>query len=95
MGFIIRQVQHETDWDVVAKDVDVLKNNGPGDWLALHDPENYAKQNFDDCLQALRSGEKFVNTNIPPGYTHQQWTCEEVLDKQRKHIPMKVDGDWS
>jgi hypothetical protein len=95
MGFLIRQIQHETDWDAVAENVDVLRNAGPGNWLALHDPEAYAQDKFEECLQAQRNGEQFMNTNTPPGHTHTEWTCEDLLQKQRKKERLKVDGDWS
>jgi hypothetical protein len=66
-----------------------------GRWINLHDPEEYVYNNYSQCLNHLVSGASFKNTNIPPGYTYESWSIEELLqaaDEERETVDA---GDWS
>jgi hypothetical protein len=94
MGVVHRQALHDIDWDAIKKNPGLLDRIGPGNWLALHDPEKYAHDNFSACLGSLRNGKPFENTNLPPGHTYRPWTCEEVFAIERRNEKLKLDGDW-
>jgi hypothetical protein len=66
-----------------------------GRWINLHDPEAYVYDNYRQCLNHIVSGAPFQNTNIPPGYTYESWTIDELLqaaDEERETVDA---GDWS
>ncbi|CAK3780050.1 FAD NAD(P)-binding domain-containing [Lecanosticta acicola] len=64
-----------------------------GSWIWRHDPEAYARENFFQAWAALRDdgGQGFENTNIPPGYTYQAWSIDEILAGKKR---MEMEGDW-
>ena len=67
-----------------------------GKWINLHDPEAYVYDNYHKCLNHLISGAPFSNTNIPPGFTYEPWTIDELLKAADDEDRETVDpGDWS
>jgi hypothetical protein len=60
-----------------------------------HDPEKYARDNYRAALAHLQTGADFVNTNIPRGHVHEDWTVDELMAKIEKGEPIEFDGDWS
>ena len=69
--------------------------NPPGEWIARHDPEAYAIENFEACTNSLLQGTPFKNTNIPPGYEYQPWDVHQVLKDAEEGRPLQPAGDWS
>jgi hypothetical protein len=94
MGFKNREVYHNTDWDAVAKNPEVM-GKMVGDWLVHHDPEQYAYENYGKCAEHLLSGAPFTNTNSVPGYKYKPWTVKELLDASERGEPVQDQGDWS
>lgn len=83
MGWELRQVWHQTDWELVKANPDVLKMPQPA-WLFGEDSESYAEKNYDAVVSHLEMGTPFINTNIPEGYVHQPWTIDSMLKKERQ-----------
>lgn len=94
MGFKNREKWHNTDWDAVAKDPSVLTKQ-VGTWVSQHDPEQYAIDSYDKCVDHIVNGAPFANTNLPPGHTVKPWTVEELLGYAARGEPIIDDGDWS
>jgi hypothetical protein len=82
MGWELRQVWHQTDWEVVKANPHVLKMQQPT-WLFGADSEQYASDNYDAVVSHLNEGTPFINTNIPEGYVHQPWTIDSMLEKEK------------
>jgi hypothetical protein len=93
MGAYHRQIHHNTNWDEVQKTPEILTGAGPGKWIANHNPERYAIDNFEECLASFRGGQ-FSNTNTPPGFKYRPWTCAELLRRQKEKGHFTIDGDW-
>lgn len=94
MGFKNREIYHNTDWDAVAKNPEVM-GKMVGDWLVHHDPERYAYENYNRCAEHLLRGAPFRNTNSVPGYEYSPWTVKELLDASESGEPVQDEGDWS
>lgn len=94
MGALHRQSHHETNWDEVIKNPNILLQSGPGKWIGHHDPEGYAIEQFANCLESLRNGQVFKNTNTPPGFKYEPWTCAEILRRQKEGDKLQLEGDW-
>ena len=94
MGFKNREVYHNTDWDFVAKNPEVM-GKMVGNWLVHHDPEQYAYENYAKCAQHLLVGAPFENSNSVPGYEYKPWTVKELLDASERGEPVQDEGDWS
>ncbi|KAK6082189.1 FAD binding domain protein [Seiridium cupressi] len=60
-----------------------------------HDPEKYVYENYSKALDHLKNGAQFLNTNIPPGHTHEDWTVDELLAKIDEGESIVFNGDWS
>lgn len=93
-GFIDLQKQNNPGFEVVGQDGYSFKS-GSGKWIAHHDPEKYACDNYGKVLEHPRSGETFEATNIAPGYKSEPWTIEEMLDLINPGGKLRLDGDWS
>ncbi|KAJ6188996.1 hypothetical protein N7519_003904 [Penicillium mononematosum] len=93
-GFKNRELFHNTDWDAVAKNPEVM-GKVVGKWLVYHDPEHYAHENYDKCAEHLLSGAPFENTNAVPGYKYKLWTVQELLNASESGKPVQDEGDWS
>ncbi|OHE98664.1 hypothetical protein CORC01_06115 [Colletotrichum orchidophilum] len=93
MGAIHRQAHHDTDWDEVRRNPDILLNTGPGAWIANHDPEAYVIEQFEKCLESIRNEQPFKNTNTPSGFTYRPWTCAG-LQRYKEGDHLFLEGDW-
>ena len=82
MGWELRQVWHQTDWELVKANPQVLKMPQPA-WLFGADSEKYASDNYDAVVSHIEKGTPFVNTNVPEGYEHQPWTIDSMLKSER------------
>ncbi|KAN0117901.1 hypothetical protein V8E51_003878 [Hyaloscypha variabilis] len=93
-GFKNREKWHHTDFEEAKRHPEKLTMQ-VGRWINLHDPEVYVYDNYRQCLNHIVSGAPFQNTNIPPGYTYESWTIDELLqaaDEERETVDA---GDWS
>lgn len=79
MGWETRHVWHQTDWDAVAANPDVLQFPQPS-WLLGSDATQYAKDNFEGVKASIENGTSFKSQNIPPGHVHEDWTVETMLE---------------
>ena len=66
-----------------------------GQWINQHDAESYVYENYAKCLNHLINGTPFSSTNIPPGYTYETWTIEELLMAAEEGRETTDAGDWS
>lgn len=68
-----------------------------GRWAWGHNAEQYARENFDKCLQSLKDGTPFENTNLPPGHVFKYWNLDSELDRMSKgrRSSLKQNGDWN
>lgn len=82
MGWELRHRWHQTDWEAVAKDPDFLKFRQP-EWLVGIDAGDYASENYAAVVKNLADGSPFTPTNVPPGYVHEDWTVEDLLEKEK------------
>jgi hypothetical protein len=82
MGWELREVWHQTPWDLVKAHPEMLKMPQP-EWLLGCDPEKYAYDNYDAVTQHVLKGTPFQNTNTPPGYVHEDWTIDTMLEKEK------------
>ncbi|KAH8886613.1 FAD/NAD(P)-binding domain-containing protein [Thozetella sp. PMI_491] len=89
MGWETRHVWHQTDWDAVATNPDVLKLPQPA-WLLGHDAGEYAKQRYDEVVNAIKNDAPFKSTNVPEGHVHDDWTIETML----AYEGLKVEKDF-
>ncbi|KAJ5658519.1 uncharacterized protein N7484_002168 [Penicillium longicatenatum] len=83
MGFKNREIYHNTDWDAVAKNPEVM-GKMVGDWLVHYDPEQYAYENYNKCAGHLHRG-----------YEYSPWTVKELLGASESGEPVQDEGDWS
>ncbi|KAG7449149.1 maackiain detoxification [Guyanagaster necrorhizus] len=88
MGFKTRENWHHTDWDALVGKI-------IGNWLAKHDSEKYAYDNYAACAKHITEGTPFANTNTPPGYTYEPWTVEDLLKAAGEKTDVQDAGDWS
>lgn len=89
-----REKFHNTDWDEVARNPDVLSKT-TADWIMRHDPEQYVYNNYNSCENHITSGASFENTNMPPGYRYKPWAVQELMETSDRHEPIVDEGDWS
>jgi len=83
MGFETRRVWHQTDWEAVSKNPEVLKFPQPASLNGVH-AGKYAPERCEEVVAHLRNGTEFVATNVPEGYVHENWTIEEMLAHEGK-----------
>ncbi|KAI1618324.1 hypothetical protein EDD36DRAFT_449989 [Exophiala viscosa] len=83
MGFETRHVWHQTDWEAVSKNPEVLKFPQPA-WLNGIDAGDYATRRCEEVVAHLEGGAPFASTNIPDGFVHEDWTIEEMLAHEGK-----------
>jgi hypothetical protein len=99
-GFINRDELHHADLDEIAKqpesgDVGFFKL---GRWVWGHQPEKYARDNYQNCLNYLQKNRsEFHNTNMPPGHVYQPWSMESENARMAagRRSDLKSNGDWS
>lgn len=61
----------------------------------MHDAEQYAYENFNDCVDHILNDVEFANTNIPEGHMYKAWTAQEMLDRSAAGEQIEDSGDWS
>ena len=66
-----------------------------GKWINQHDPDAYVYENYHTFLNHIVSGAPFTSTNIPPGYTYEPWTINELLKVAEEGRETADAGDWS
>ncbi|KAI1774425.1 FAD binding domain protein [Hypoxylon cercidicola] len=66
-----------------------------GSWVLKHDPEQYALDNYGNCVNHLVAGAPFGNTNMPPGYVFKPWTVRQLLHETDNGGLVLDEGDWS
>ena len=93
-GFKNREKWHHTDFETAKKHPEQLAEM-VGHWITSHDPEQYVYDKWDSCVGHVTAGKPFANTNIPPGYTYEPWTIEELLDASRDGIDTVDEGNWA
>ncbi len=98
MGFLNREELHAADIAAIQKDPDNA-NIGffkLGRWIWAHDAEAYAQDNFAGCLESLKVGTLFENTNHPPGHNYQSWSLESEKKRMVAGIrsKLKENGYW-
>ena len=59
--------------------------------------ELYARENYEKCLDHLKNGTAFENTNLPPGHVFKPWNLESELKRMEsgRRSSLKENGDWS
>ena len=73
-----RQAYRNMDWEAVARDPRNVYNP-PENWQVKHAPEEYARERFDECLECMRTGKEFRNTNVPEGFKHYPWKIKDLI----------------
>lgn len=82
MGWELRHLWHQTDWEAAKKDPNSLEFRQPY-WLFGADPEAYAYEVYDEVVDCLRNNKEFVpKKNVPEGYRHKPWTMEDMLERK-------------
>ena len=68
-----------------------------GRWIWAHDVERYVYDNYTSALDHLQTGGStpFHNTNIPPGYVHQDWSVDKMMADVEQGKDVNLGGDWS
>jgi 2-polyprenyl-6-methoxyphenol hydroxylase-like FAD-dependent oxidoreductase len=94
MGLMRREVYHKVDWNMLRQNPKKVANP-PGEWIARHDPEAYATENFQACADHVVNGTAFKNTNTPPGYEYEPWDVQQVQRDADAGKPLAPAGDWS
>lgn len=61
----------------------------------MHDAEEYARENFDKCMDHILNDAEFRNINIPEGYVYEPWTAQELVDKSAAGEQIVDPGDWA
>lgn len=85
MGWETRHRWHQTDWEALASNPDILKLPQPA-WLNGSDAEQYAYDNFDAVKASLENGTPFKSTNIPEGHIHEDWTIEDMMAHEGEKV---------
>lgn len=83
MGWETRHRWHQTDWEALASNPDILKLPQPR-WLNGSDAEQYAIDNFDAAVKSLKDGTPFQSSNVPEGHVHEDWTIETMMAMEGK-----------
>ncbi|KAI5917477.1 maackiain detoxification [Camillea tinctor] len=94
MGFKTREIWHKTDWSDGSNNPSKAFGGLKAPWLVDHDPEEYAREKFQDCADHLQHGTPFHNTNSVPGYTYKPWTVKDLNEASEKGIAEQDEGDW-
>ena len=65
-----------------------------GSWIWKHDPEQYAIESYEKVAGSLKTGQEWMNTNIPPGYVPRPWSIDELILLQEQGKPIVLEGNW-
>ncbi|KAK8117031.1 uncharacterized protein PG998_005312 [Apiospora kogelbergensis] len=95
LGFV--NLAKRSNGDAKTTNAKTTKDLKPeqGRWLWKHEPEKYVYENFAKALDHVQEGAPFQNTNIPPGYVHEEWFVDELMARVEKNEPLDLGGDWS
>ena len=89
-----RNAFRNVDWEAAKTDTRKVAF-GPPKWQTEHDPAVYAEEQFDSCKESLLTGVQFGNTNVAPGYVHQPWRVDEIVDSLDSQQATVGDAlDW-
>ncbi|KAF2762392.1 monooxygenase [Pseudovirgaria hyperparasitica] len=94
MGIKNRERFHHLDWDEIRRDPAKVMGQIPK-WISDHDPEQYAVDNFDECMKCILIGTRFENTNSVPGYKYEDWTLKDLMETVERGEKILDDGDWT
>lgn len=99
LGFANAELLQDTDWSKVKLDPRKAQPKLPR-WVWSHDPEKYAYENFEKCVENVRAGvpigqEQGFPPNFPPGYEYTPWSIDQIMDDLRKGKSVELGtGDW-
>ncbi|KAK4963809.1 hypothetical protein LTR66_012644 [Elasticomyces elasticus] len=99
LGFSNAELLQETDWDKVKLDPRKAAPKLPK-WVWGHDPEAYAYENYEKCVESMNKGVAFDEDdsfppNYPPGYKYEPWNIEQIMDDMRNGKPIELGpGNW-
>ena len=96
MSFVNAEILGAANMEEIKKDPEKVRVRFPK-WLFQHDPEAYVYEKYGQAFAHLVLGDKFQNTNLPPGHKFRPWTIEEINEDARngKSVVDFLDGDWS
>ncbi|KAK0479335.1 hypothetical protein IW261DRAFT_1564708 [Armillaria novae-zelandiae] len=94
VGFKNRENWHCTNWEVMLEDSKVL-GKLVSDWLAKHNSEKHAYENYDACAKHIKEGMPFTDTNICQGYIYEPWTVQDPVNAANEGGIMQDTGNWS
>ena len=98
-GFLNREELHNADIAAISENSEkaTIGFFKIGRWTWNHNPEVYARDNYEACLAHLVDGTPFHNTNVPPGHVYQPWNLKSEKDRMQAGIKsnLKQNGDWS
>ncbi|KAF2203821.1 FAD/NAD(P)-binding domain-containing protein [Delitschia confertaspora ATCC 74209] len=100
LGFSNAELLQDTDWAKVKMDPRRAAPKLPK-WVWSHDPEAYAYENYQKCVENLKKGigfaeEQGFEENYPKGYQWREWSIDDIV--KMKQGDGEVDlggGDWS
>ncbi|KAK9780186.1 putative FAD-dependent monooxygenase fsr3 [Seiridium cardinale] len=94
MGFKTRELWHKMDWASSSDNTANLFGGLTAPWLRDHDPEEYARERFQECANHLQTGTPFRNTNGVPGYTYTPWTIASLNQSAIDGRMLQDEGEW-
>jgi 2-polyprenyl-6-methoxyphenol hydroxylase-like FAD-dependent oxidoreductase len=96
LSFVNSDILGAANMDEVKIDPEKVRVRFPR-WLFQHDPEAYVYEKYGQAFAHLVSGDKFQNTNLPPGHKFRPWTIEQIREDARNGESAAdfLDGDWS
>jgi len=69
-------------------------------WIWSHDPELYAKENYEKARASIRNGVRFdedesFRPNYPLGYKFEPWSIEQIMEDKKTGRETNLGaGDW-
>ncbi|KAI1764588.1 FAD/NAD(P)-binding domain-containing protein [Hypoxylon sp. FL1150] len=80
-GFANRRLMHHVDLDAAEKQPELIALTMP-EWIWSHDPARYAIDNYAAAEAHVTKGERFQNTNGPPGLAYEPWDIASEMAKE-------------
>ncbi|GME65424.1 FAD binding domain-containing protein [Neofusicoccum parvum] len=68
-GIETRDAWHKTDWEAAAKDPSLVAMPRPK-WIYGHDCQSHTYEEFENVVEALKSGKEYIPKNIPAEGTY-------------------------
>ncbi|KAI1324704.1 FAD/NAD(P)-binding domain-containing protein [Xylariaceae sp. FL0255] len=85
MGFKTRSMLHNADLKFSRKNPALIRTGmRMPEWIWVHDPVQYAVDNYDEAERHILKGTPFQNTNLPPGYTYVPWTVAGEMESEKQ-----------